>query len=145
VVGELMTLDLLPGPAQVAIQSGRYAANTIVRRLHGDTAERPFRYRDLGTMATVSRFRVIAGVGRVRVPGFPAWLMWLVVHLLALTGFKSRPAVLFNWTVAFLGRGHAQRAITTQQVFADQAVAAQAAVIGTLDPHSPLRNGPLAS
>lgn len=144
-VGELMTLDLLPGPAQVAIQSGRYAANTIVRRLHGDTAERPFRYRDLGTMATVSRFRVIAGVGRVRVPGFPAWLMWLVVHLLALKASRAGRRCCSTGRSRSSAAGTRSARSPPQQVFADQAVAAQAAVIGTLDPHSPLRNGPLAS
>src|SRR5262249_16830177 len=56
VIGDLMNLDRLPGLAQVAIQSGRHAARTIVRRLHGDTMERPFRYWDRGTMATISRF-----------------------------------------------------------------------------------------
>jgi NADH:quinone reductase (non-electrogenic) len=59
VVGDLMSLDGLPGVAQVAIQSDRHAARTIVRRLHGDTAQRPFRYRDRGTMATISRSRAI--------------------------------------------------------------------------------------
>jgi NADH dehydrogenase len=126
VVGDLMSLSGLPGVAQVAIQSGRYAAKTIVLRLGGDTRERPFRYRDKGTLATISRFRAVASVGRVRVSGFPAWLLWLAVHLSALTGFKNRVAVLFNWTVAFLGRGRQQRAITTQQVFARQSLESQA-------------------
>ncbi|MGD0983463.1 MAG: NAD(P)/FAD-dependent oxidoreductase [Acidimicrobiales bacterium] len=127
VVGDLMTLDSLPGLAQVAIQSGRYAAATILRRLHGDTKERPFHYRDKGTMVTVSRFQAIANIGHIRASGFPAWLLWLVVHLHALTGFKNRVAVLFNWTIAFLGRGRPQRAFTEQQVLARQALAAQAA------------------
>ena len=70
VVGDLMGLDHLPGVAQVAIQSGRHAARTIIRRLHGDTTERPFRYRDKGTMATISRFEAIASIGRLRVSGF---------------------------------------------------------------------------
>jgi NADH:ubiquinone reductase (H+-translocating) len=129
VVGDLMALDHLPGLAQVAIQSGRHAARTIVRRLAGDTTEWPFHYRDLGTMATVSRFQAIASIGRVRAAGFLAWLLWLMVHLFALTGFKNRLAVLFNWTIAFLGRGRAQRAITTQEAFARQALEDQAAVI----------------
>ena len=137
VVGDLMALDHLPGLAQVAIQSGRHAARTIARRLDGDTAERPFRYRDLGTMATVSRFQAIASIGRVHISGFPAWLMWLMVHLVALTGFKNRLAVLFNWTIAFLGRGRAERVITTQQVFARQALQTRAAVIS-----SPVSAGP---
>jgi NADH dehydrogenase len=85
-------------------------------------------------MATISRFQAIASVGRVRMSGFVAWLLWLAVHLVALTGFKSRIAVLciavlFNWTIAFVGRGRPQRAITTQQVFARQAGEAQAAAI----------------
>jgi NADH:quinone reductase (non-electrogenic) len=60
IVGDLMSLDGLPGLAQVAIQSGRHVADTIMRRIAGDTTRRPFRYRDLGTMATISRFRAIA-------------------------------------------------------------------------------------
>ena len=134
VVGDLMALDRLPGLAQVAIQSGRHAANTIVRRLRGNSTERPFHYRDKGTMATVSRFDAIASVGRIRVSGFPGWLMWLGVHLFALTGFKNRIAVLSNWTIAFIGRGRPQRAITAQQVFARQALEAQAAAIGAQRP-----------
>lgn len=125
VIGDLMSLDRLPGLAQVAIQSGRYAAETIVRRLGGDTTERPFRYRDKGTMATVSRYQAIASFGRVRISGFAGWVLWLAVHLLSLTGFKNRVAVLFDWTIAFVGRGRPQRAITTQQVFARQVSEAQ--------------------
>jgi NADH dehydrogenase len=85
-------------------------------------------------MATISRFRAIASIGRVRVAGFFAWLMWLAVHLYALTGFKNRVAVLANWIVAFLGSGRPQRAITTQQVFAREALQAQAAAIASVAP-----------
>jgi NADH dehydrogenase len=131
VVGDLMSLDGLPGVAQVAIQSGRHAAETIVRRLRGDAEERPFRYRDKGGMATISRFRAIASIGRVRASGLVAWVLWLVVHLVSLTGFKNRVEVLFNWTIAFVGRGRPERAITAQQVFARQAGAAQAAVVSS--------------
>ncbi|HUO75143.1 MAG TPA: NAD(P)/FAD-dependent oxidoreductase [Solirubrobacteraceae bacterium] len=129
VIGDLMSLDDLPGVAQVAIQSGRHAADTIVRRLHGDVSQQRFHYRDKGTMATISRFDAIASVGQLRVSGFIGWLMWLAVHLFALTGFKNRLAVLFNWTVAFLGRGRPQRAITIQQIFARQVSDAQEAAI----------------
>jgi NADH dehydrogenase len=118
VVGDLMSLDRLPGLAEVAMQSGRHAAKTIVRRLNGDMDERPLRYRDLGTMATVARFRAVVSVGRVRVAGLPGWLMWLVVHLAYMTGFKNRIAAVLNWTVAFLGHGRRQRTITEQEVFA---------------------------
>jgi NADH dehydrogenase len=134
VIGDLMSLDNLPGVAQVAIQSGRHAAKTITRRLEGDTTRRPFRYRDRGTLAAISRSRAIAALGRLRVSGFSAWLLWLAVHLAALTGFKNRVSVLFNWTVAFLGRGRAQRVITMQQVFGRQALEAEAAGIRTVPP-----------
>jgi NADH:ubiquinone reductase (H+-translocating) len=126
VIGDLMSLNNLPGVAQVAIQSGRHAAKTIARRIAGDTARRPFRYRDRGTLATISRFRAIGVLGRLNLSGFSAWLVWLVVHLAALTGFKNRVSVLFNWAIAFLGRGRAQRVITLQQVFGRHALEAQA-------------------
>ena len=100
------------------MQSGVHAARTIARRLGGDESRRPFRYRDLGTMATIARFRAGVSIGRVRVTGFLAWLMWLFVHLVFLTGFRSRISALANWVVAFLGRGRRQRTITEQQVFA---------------------------
>ena len=131
VIGDLMSLDGLPGAAQVAIQSGRHAAETIRRRLAGDTTRRPFRYRDLGTMATISRFRAIAALGRLRITGAVAWVLWLAVHLLAMTGFKNRVAVVANWGIAFLGRGRAQRVITTQQVFARRALEAASEATST--------------
>ena len=134
VIGDLMSLDKLPGVAQVAIQSGRHAAKAITRRLEGDTTRRPFRYRDRGTMATISRLRAVAAIGHLRISGFSAWLLWLAVHLAALTGFKNRAAVLFNWTVAFLGRGRPQRVITAQQVFGRHALEAQAAAARTVPP-----------
>ncbi|MBV8946007.1 MAG: NAD(P)/FAD-dependent oxidoreductase [Solirubrobacterales bacterium] len=118
VIGDLMSLGGLQGVAEVAMQSGRHAARTIVRRLHGEDAMRAFRYHDLGTMATVSRFRAVASFGPVRVGGAVAWLLWLVVHLAFLTGFKNRLATLARWTIAFLGRGRPERTITEQQVFA---------------------------
>ncbi|MCW3014447.1 MAG: FAD-dependent pyridine nucleotide-disulfide oxidoreductase [Solirubrobacterales bacterium] len=130
-VGDLLSLDHLPGLVQVAIQSGRHAAETIVRRLHGDTTERPFRYRDKGTLAMISRHHAVASVGRVRASGFPAWLLWLAVHLLALIGFENRVAVLFSWTVAFLGRGRPHRAITAREAFARQALDSQGDAFGT--------------
>jgi NADH:ubiquinone reductase (H+-translocating) len=117
VVGDLMALNGLPGLAEVAMQSGHHAAKTIARQLRG-REPKPFRYIDLGTMATIARFRAVATVGPLQIAGVVGWLMWLVVHLAFLTGFKNRLAALANWTVAFLGRGRRQRTITKQQVFA---------------------------
>ncbi|MGI8336736.1 NAD(P)/FAD-dependent oxidoreductase [Actinomadura scrupuli] len=84
VVGDMMSLQNLPGVAQVAMQSGRHAAAEILRRLQGEPSRRPFCYRDKGSMATVAKFRAVACIGRLRLAGFPAWLMWLLVHLVYL-------------------------------------------------------------
>src|SRR5213079_3349003 len=67
---------------------------------------------------TISWFHAVVSIGRVRVGGSAGWLMWLVVHLIFLTGFKNRFAAVLNWGVAFLGRTRRQRTITEQQVFA---------------------------
>src|SRR3954447_2041261 len=111
VVGDLMSLDL-PGVAEVAMQSGHHAAKTIAHRASGDEKQRPFRYRDLGTVATIGRFRAVLHVGPVRITGLAGWLAWLVIHLTFLTGFKNRLATLADWTISFLGRGRSQRTIT---------------------------------
>lgn len=113
VVGDLMALDGLPGVAQVAIQSAEHAAGEIVRRLRGE-ASQPFRYKDKGSMATVSRFHAVASVGRIRVSGFPAWVMWLAVHLAYLVGYKNRLTTLLHWAHSFIGRGRAERVVTRQ-------------------------------
>jgi NADH:quinone reductase (non-electrogenic) len=111
VVGDLMALDDLPGVAEVAMQSGAHAAHTVVRRLEGKSS-RPFRYRDLGTLAVISRFRAVAQIGPLRVGGFAGWLLWLVVHITFLTGFKNRFGALARWAVSFVGRGRYERALT---------------------------------
>jgi NADH:ubiquinone reductase (H+-translocating) len=118
VIGDMMSLDHLPGLAEVAMQSGIHASRTIARRLAGDSAQRPLHYRDLGTMATIARGRAVVSIGRVRVTGLVGWLMWLFVHLVNLTGFRNRLSALASWAVAFLGRGRGQRTITEQQVLA---------------------------
>ena len=115
VVGDLMALDDLPGVAEVAMQSGAHAAHTIVRRLEGQPPK-PFRYRDLGTLAVISRFRAVAEVGPIRVGGFAGWLLWLVVHITFLTGFKNRFGALARWAVSFIGRGRYERALTGRWV-----------------------------
>jgi NADH:ubiquinone reductase (H+-translocating) len=112
VVGDLMSLDGLPGVAEVAMQSGAHAAHTIRRRLRGNDALRAFHYRDLGTLAAISRFRAVAKIGPLRIGGFIGWLIWLVVHVTFLTGFKNRLGALARWVISFVGRGRYERALT---------------------------------
>jgi NADH dehydrogenase len=119
VVGDMANLPGLPGVAQVAIQGGRHAADHIVRRCSGQEAGGPFRYRDRGNMATVSRAYAVASIGGLRTAGFVAWLLWLVVHLIYLVGFKNRITTLFHWAVAFLGRGRSEWTVTHQAFLAE--------------------------
>jgi NADH:ubiquinone reductase (H+-translocating) len=122
VIGDLIALDNLPGVAQVAIQGGKFAAKQVKRRLRGQPTEPAFHYFDKGSMATISRFSAVASVGRLRFGGFVAWMLWLVIHLFYLIGFKSRITTLLHWFISFLGRGRSERAITEQQVFAREAI-----------------------
>ena len=117
-VGDMINLDHLPGVAQVAIQGGKYAAKEIKARLSEEKApQQPFKYFDKGSMATISRFRAVAMIGNIRLTGFLAWLMWLAVHLVYITGFKNRLTALLHWAVSFLGRGRSERTTTEQQIF----------------------------
>jgi NADH dehydrogenase len=116
VVGDLMALNDLPGLAEVAMQSGAHAAHTIERRRRGDTAVKPFHYRDLGTLAVISRFTAVAKIGPLQIGGFAGWLVWLVVHVTFLTGFKNRFAALARWTISFVGKGRYERALTGRWV-----------------------------
>ena len=74
-------------------------------------------------MATISRFRAVAMIGKLRLTGFIAWLMWLAVHLFYITGFKNRVTAVLHWFVSFLGRGRSERTATEQQIFARIALA----------------------
>ena len=122
VVGDMISLDNLPGVAQVAIQGAKYAAKEIKGRVEGKAPQEPFKYFDKGSMATISRFRAVAMVGRLRLTGFIAWLMWLAVHLVYITGFKNRITALLHWFVSFIGRGRSERTATEQQIFARAAL-----------------------
>ena len=122
VVGDMISLNQLPGVAQVAIQGGRYAARQIANRLDGRPADGPFTYRDKGSMATISRFSAVASIGRLQFSGFVAWVLWLAVHLVYIIGFKHRVTTLLHWAVSFLGRGRAERTVTVQQIFARNAL-----------------------
>jgi NADH dehydrogenase len=122
VIGDMVALDNLPGVAQVAIQTGRFAARRITDRLAGESADAPFRYHDKGSMATISRFSAVAMIGPLRLSGFVAWLLWLGVHIVYITGFKKRVTTLLHWSVSFLGSDRSERAITEQQAVAREAL-----------------------
>ncbi len=103
--------QVLPGLAPVAMQQGRYAGRLVADRLAGRES-RPFRYHDKGTLATIGRASAVAEIGGVRVSGWPAWILWLVVHLFYLIGFENRVLVLLRWAWSFVTRGRGTRLIT---------------------------------
>ena len=73
-------------------------------------------------MATISRFSAVALIGKLHVTGFLAWLMWLVLHLVYITGFKNQLTALMHWLISFIGRGRSERTATEQQIFARAAL-----------------------
>ncbi|MDT4918430.1 MAG: hypothetical protein QOH89_3130, partial [Pseudonocardiales bacterium] len=102
--------------AQVAMQQGKYAADQIRRRLRRKPDQPPFKYFDKGSMATISRFRAVASVGPMRFGGFIAWVLWLIIHVMYLVGFKNRVTTVLHWAVSFIGRGRSQRTTPERQL-----------------------------
>ncbi|WP_394281697.1 NAD(P)/FAD-dependent oxidoreductase [Corynebacterium sp.] len=119
VVGDMMSLDNLPGVAQVAIQTGEYAAQSIKAFVEEDQDPRerePFEYFDKGSMAIVSRFSAVVKMGKVEVTGFIGWIMWLVVHVMFLVGFRNRFVSMITWGLNALSPRRYNLATTSQQM-----------------------------
>ncbi len=114
VVGDLSYLEqdgrALPMIAPVAIQGGSWAARNILRQAAGEEPL-PFHYRDKGLLATIGRSAAVAHIAGRNYTGLPAWLLWLVVHLLNLIGFRNRVLVLINWAWDYFFRERAVRLI----------------------------------
>jgi len=101
----------VPGVAPAAIQEGRHAAASILRSLRGEPPA-PFRYRDRGLLATIGRAAAVAERGSVRFSGPFAWLLWLLVHILWLIGFRNRFLVLSGWAWTYVRYERGARLIT---------------------------------
>lgn len=106
--------QVVPGVSQGALQMGRYVARVIMAELHGDSRPRDqgFRYKDLGSMATVGKSRAVVEIGRLRFGGLIAWLAWLGLHVTTLIGFRNRIAVLLSWIYAYVFFRRGSRLIT---------------------------------
>ena len=104
----------LPGVAPVAMQQGRYVAEVIGGRLEG-RAPQPFHYRDKGNLATIGRAAAVADFGRIHLGGFPAWLIWLFVHLMYLAEFDNRLLVFIQWAYNYFTRNRGARLITGEE------------------------------
>ena len=116
VLGDMMSLNKLPGVAEVAMQSGLYTGNRIRRQAAGNLAEKPFKYRDLGSAAYISRGRAVVSAGPLKLGGFPGWVIWLLIHIAFLTGYRNRLGALLMWWMAFTRDIRRERTFTTQQI-----------------------------
>jgi NADH dehydrogenase len=134
VVGDMVALDNLPGVAEVAMQGGLHAARTISRRLRGDDRSVPFRYHDVGSVATIGRFNAIFSFGKVRASGLPAWVVWVGVHLAFLNGFANRFLTLLVWLRSMVGRNRHERVFSVGHTGGD--LSAPAEVRARLTPNA---------
>jgi NADH dehydrogenase FAD-containing subunit/uncharacterized membrane protein YphA (DoxX/SURF4 family) len=102
----------VPGLGPAAKQGGHYVARVIRARLAGHAPPRPFRYRHLGSLATIGRKAAVADFGLVRLSGAPAWWLWGLVHVYFLAGMRNRISVLLDWAWAYFTFRSSTRLIT---------------------------------
>jgi NADH dehydrogenase len=117
VVGDLALVNAkdgkpLPGVAQVAMQGGAYAAHAIVRKVTGKPPQAPFVYFNKGDLAVIGRAAAVANIFGVHLSGFPAWIVWLFVHLMYIVEFQSRILVFVQWGFLYLTFNRGARLIT---------------------------------
>ena len=117
VVGDLALMNgkdgkPLPGVAQVAMQSGAYAARAIANKVAGRPALPPFQYFNKGDLAVIGRAAAVANIFGVHLSGLIAWLVWLFVHLLYIVEFQSRILVAVQWGFLYLTFNRGARLIT---------------------------------
>lgn len=108
--GDLAFVEGVPGVAQGAMQMGEHTARMIRADLRGE-ARAPFRYVDRGNMATIGRSRAVADVRGLRMSGYPAWLLWVFVHVLFLVTFRNRVLVMIKWAWAWFTHDRATRLV----------------------------------
>jgi NADH dehydrogenase len=127
VTGDMMSLDKLPGVAEVAMQTGHYAGRKITLESLDQALDKPFRYHDLGSAAYISRGRAVVSTKRMHFGGFIGWVAWLFIHIGFLTGWRNRFGALFSWWYAFTRDLRRERGFTVDdmaiRVFAEQAEA----------------------
>jgi len=104
----------LPGVAPVAMQQGRYVARLIEKKLRGKSVA-PFYYFNKGNLATIGRNRAVAEFGKLHLSGFPAWFVWVFVHLMYLVEFENRLLVLVEWVYNYVTRNRGARLITNDK------------------------------
>jgi NADH dehydrogenase len=115
VVGDLAHVGYrdgsVPGVAPAAMQEGKAAARNILNDLKGRPHE-PFHYKDKGMLATIGRAAGVAHIGKFKISGLTAWLLWLFVHIFFLIGFRNRLLVMIQWAWSYLTYDRGARLIT---------------------------------
>jgi NADH:ubiquinone reductase (H+-translocating) len=112
VTGDMMSLDKLPGAAEVALQAGLYAGRRTDYLARGAAFAKPFRYHDLGTAAYISRGRAIVSAFKLNLGGFLGWWVWLFIHIAFLTGYRNRVGAVLGWWFAFTRDVRRERTFT---------------------------------
>lgn len=111
----------LPGLGSVAKQQGKYVGKLIAARLGGKHPAAPFRYRNWGELAMIGGSSAVGNFGWIRLTGFPAWVIWSIIHLMLLVSVRNRTVVYVNWVWAWLTYGRGARVITrTPPQFSDR-------------------------
>ncbi len=116
VIGDMCLLEdsrgePLPGVAPVAMQQGRYVGRLIRARLEEKTLP-AFAYRNRGNLAVIGRAAAVADLGRMKFSGYPAWLLWLFIHIMYLVEFENRLLVFVQWAFSYFTRKRGARLIT---------------------------------
>jgi NADH:ubiquinone reductase (H+-translocating) len=101
VTGDVMSLDKLPGVAEVAMQTGLYAGRRVAHLAQGKSFDKPFKYRDLGSAAYISRGKAVVSAFKLHFGGFAGWWVWLFIHIGFLTGYRNRIGAVLGWWFAF--------------------------------------------
>jgi NADH dehydrogenase len=99
-----------PQVAQAAIQQGKYLGDTLLKLIK-DEPIKSFEYKDKGSLATVGKRKAVADLGKFKFAGYFAWLLWSIVHLLSISGFRNRLMVGFNWAVSYFTYEKSNRVI----------------------------------
>ena len=116
VTGDVMSLNKLPGVAEVAMQSGLYAGRKIGHLARGQAYDKPFRYHDLGSAAYISRGKAVVSAFKLHFGGFIGWWVWLFIHIGFLTGYRNRFGAILGWWFAFTRDLRRERTFTVDDM-----------------------------
>jgi NADH dehydrogenase len=116
VTGDVMSLDHLPGVAEVAMQTGLYAGRRVSHLTRGESFDQPFKYRDLGSAAYISRGKAVVSASKLHFGGLPGWWVWLFIHIGFLTGYRNRVGAVLGWWFAFTRDLRRERTFTVDDM-----------------------------